>query len=102
MDHNIPGYVTTFSDPNFNKAKNNLVFVGLENGKIYGIFNTKEEFLDIILTKKFTKVMTCYYSPLIVFTQNELNILSDKRIFLLNNKQVERVRQSYQRTSSFF
>jgi len=98
----IPGYVTTFSDPNFNKSKNNLVLVGLENGRIYGLFNSKNELLDIVLTKNITKRMICYYSPLIEFTQNELNILSDKRIFLIDNKQLEKVRHAYQRTSSFF
>jgi hypothetical protein len=98
----IPGYVITFSDPNFNKTKANLVLVGQENGKIYGFFNTKKELLDIILTKNITKIMMCYYSPVIAFTYTELNILSDKRIFLLNDKNVEKIRQSFQRTSSFF
>ena len=98
----IPGYVSTFSDPSFNKAKANLVIVGLENGKIYGTFNTKEEFLELISAKNITKRMTCYYSPLINFTVSELNLLSTKRIFLLNTKQVEEIRHAYQQTSSFF
>jgi hypothetical protein len=98
----IPGYVSTFSDPTFNRANANLVIVGLENGKIYGSFNTKDEFLEIINAMNTTKIMMCYYSPLINFTIAELNLLSTKRIFLLNNKQLEKVRYAYQRTSSFF
>jgi len=98
----IPGYVMTFSDPSFNNTKANLVLVGQENGKIYGLFNTKEELLDVIITKKFTKIMMCYYSPFITFTFTELNLLSDKRIFLINNKQLEKIRYAFQRTSSFF
>jgi len=98
----IPGYVITFSDPSFNKAKANLVIVGLENGKIYGTFNTKEELLEVILTKNPTKSMVCYYSALINFTISELNLLSTRRIFLMNTNQLEKVRQSFQRTSSFF
>lgn len=98
----IPGYINTFSDPSFNNTKANLVLVGQENGKIYGIFNAKEELLDIILTKNLSKIMMCYYSPFITFTFTELNLLNDKRIFLINNKQLEKIRYTYQRTSSFF
>ena len=59
----IPGYVMTFSDPSFNKEKANLVLVGQDNGKIYGIFHTKDELLEIITTKNLTKIMMCYYIP---------------------------------------
>lgn len=96
----LPGYVTTFADATFNTNKANLVLVGQENGKIYGNFNTKDELFNTLLTKTFTNPKMCYYSPLITFTISELNSLSDKRIYLLNDKQVEKIRISYSKIFS--
>jgi hypothetical protein len=96
----LPGYVTTFADTTFNINKTNLVLVGQENGKIYGNFNTKDELFNILSTKTFTNPKMCYYSPLITFTISELNSLSDKRIYLLNDKQVEKIRTASQKIFS--
>ena len=96
----LPGYVTTFANTNFNKKRANLVLVGLESGKIYGSFNTKEEFLETISKKSYNNTKMCYYSPLIVFTISELNTLSNRRICILDDKQVEKIRQSAQQIFS--
>ena len=98
----LPGYVLTLVNPQFNKNKYNIVVIGQENGKIYGTFDTKEDFLKAISTRTSTTTMMCYYSKSIVFTPNELSFIGEKRIFLLNDKQVEKVRYAIQRTSSFF
>jgi CRISPR/Cas system CMR-associated protein Cmr3 (group 5 of RAMP superfamily) len=97
----LPGYVTTFANTNFNKKKANLVLVGMESGAIYGSFDTKEELLETISKKSYNNTKMCYYSPLITFTISELNTLSNRRIYhLINDKQVEKIRQSAQQIFS--
>jgi hypothetical protein len=90
----LPGYVTTFANTNFNKKKANLVLVGMESGAIYGSFDTKEEFLETISKKPYNNTKMCYYSSLVNFTNSDLNTLNNRRIYLLNDKQIEKIRQS--------
>jgi hypothetical protein len=96
----LPGYVTTFANTNFNKKKANLVLVGFESGSVYGSFDTKEELLETISKKPYNNTKMCYYSPLINFTISDLNTLNNKKIFLVNDNQVMKIRQSAQQIFS--
>jgi hypothetical protein len=96
----LPGYVTTFANTNFNKKKANLVLVGFESGSVYGSFDTKEELLETISKKPYNNTKMCYYSSLINFTISDLNTLNNKKIFLVNDNQVIKIRQSAQQIFS--
>lgn len=72
MCDTLPGYVSTISHKDFNKIKGNLVIVGLEDGKIYSVFGTKEQlFAKLAAGRKRRMRMICYYRD-VEFTATEM------------------------------
>jgi len=67
----LPGYVTTFCNPAFDKIKGNLIVVGKEDGKVYSAFKTKDELFEKMRSRKKRMRMMCYYRNL-DFTKAEL------------------------------
>ena len=97
----LPGYVMTFANASFNSSNANLILVGKENGKIYGRFQSKDDFFHILSTKSFNNTKMCYYNSSITFTKEELKSLSDKRILLVNDAQLEKIRIAFTETMRF-
>jgi hypothetical protein len=79
----VPGYVTTFCDPRFDKIKEDLIVVGLESGKIYAVLATKAELLAKLAQRKKQTHLVCYYRN-VVFTAAE-----EKQIFRANVRLVD-------------
>ena len=72
MCDTLPGYVYTISHKDFNKIKGNLVVVGLEDGKIYSVFENKEQlFAKLAAGRKRRMQMICYYHD-VAFTAGEM------------------------------
>jgi hypothetical protein len=66
----VPGYVTTFANPHFDKLTANIIIVGKEDGKIYGQFDTKAAFFERMNKRKASTTMMCYYR-VVDFTEQE-------------------------------
>lgn len=93
----IPGYVETFSHPMFYKIPVNIIVIGFEDGLIYNLFDTKEDFLRFISDRKSRMKLNVYHNN-IVFTKSEAELLWNANIWLSDQKIKDRIGSSWRDT----
>jgi len=86
----LPGYVTTFCDPNIDKLQMSILIIGKESGKIHAGFHSKKELFERVRNRKGSLTMVCYYRN-IEFTPEEREVLWAYRLALFNKTDKERV-----------
>ena len=95
----IPGYVTTFANPNFDKLTANIILVGMDDGKVYSTFATKDEFFKRMENRKKRTTMMCYYRT-IDFSDDELNKAWRFSIHPVNEKEKNRIAYTWNKQLS--
>lgn len=86
----VPGYVSTFCNSTFSKIKGNIIVVGKEDGKVYSVYQTKEDFFDKIAKRKRKINMVCCYRNL-EFSENELDYAWANRVFPISEKEKDNI-----------
>jgi hypothetical protein len=95
-----PGYVSTLCNPTFSAIKGNIVVVGKEDGKVYSIFQTKEDFFDKIAQRKRKINMVCCYRNL-EFSENELEYAWANRVFPISEKEKNNIVSTWLSSSMY-
>ena len=90
MSDFVPGYVTTFANPNFDKLTANIILVGMEDGKVYSTFATKDDLFKRMANRKKRDTMMCYYR-VIDFTPQEMEMAWSHSIHPVSEKEKNRI-----------
>ena len=86
----LPGYVTRLCSADFDKIPKKLIVMGKENGKLYSAFDTKEELLAKVGTRKNRMTMVCYHGDT-QFTKEEHAFLWNQRVIMMDTEQRQRI-----------
>jgi len=86
----VPGYVTTLCNPYFDKIQEDLIVVGLEDGKIKTICTNKEALFAKLAMRKKRSHLVCYYRNL-VFTPAEERLIFHYDVRLVDEAAKKRV-----------
>jgi hypothetical protein len=79
----LPGYVYTMGSSNFPKLAGNIIVVGKENGKIYGVYSDKAAFFTKLAERKSRLGMICYYRNM-AFTPHEMQQAFNRDVWLMD------------------
>jgi hypothetical protein len=93
----VPGYVETFSNRLIDMIKVNIIVVGFEDGLIYNIFDEKEDFFNLISTRKSRMKMNVYYKN-IEFTKSELEYYWNANVWMTDRTVKEKISSSWGET----
>jgi hypothetical protein len=86
----LPGYVTRLCSADFDKIPKKLIVMGKENGKLYSAFDTKEELLAKVGTRKNRMTMVCDPGDT-QFSATEREFLSNQRVIMMDTAQRQRI-----------
>jgi hypothetical protein len=97
---NSNGFSTTLANPLFANLNGNIFVMNFNNGNIYHIFDTKEEFIKRINKRQKDNKLAIYYNKNIKFTLEELEKFSTSNILMIDQiKKNSLVRSEMRRLS---
>ena len=67
----LPSYMSTLSSPMFGTIDANLIVIGIDDGKVYVVCQSKEDLFSKLALRKTRISMICYYRNM-TFSQGEL------------------------------
>jgi len=93
----MPGYVSTLANPLLNKVTTNIIVVGFEDGLIYDIMDSKDDFFEKYSNRKKPMKMLVYYNN-ITFTESELEKCWNMNLWMTNHTAKSKIANSYNET----
>jgi len=90
----MPGYVSTLANPLLNKVTTNIIVVGFENGLIYDIMDSKDDFFEKYFNQKKPMKMLVYYKN-ITFTKSELEKCWNMNLWMSDPTSKNKIVSSY-------
>ena len=93
----MPGYVSTLANPLLNKITTNIIVIGFEDGLIYDIMDSKDDFFEKYSNRKKSLKMLVYYNN-ITFTKSELEKCWNMNLWMTNHTAMSKIASSYHET----
>ena len=91
----LPGYVTTMSNSLFPVDTKSIIVMGFEDGKVGGVYDTKEAFFKRLSDRKKRSKLAVYVPNNFVLEEHEKQLIWNKNAVIFNLDNVKRVRESF-------
>jgi hypothetical protein len=91
----LPGYVTTMSNPRFPVDTKSIIVMGFEDGKIGGVYDTKDAFFKRLRDRKKRSRLAVYVPNNFILEEHERILIWNKNAVIFDPNGVKRVRESF-------
>jgi len=91
----LPGYVTTMSNSRFPVDTKSIIVMGFEDGKIGGVYDTKDAFFKRLRDRKKRSRLAVYVPNNFVLEEHERVLIWNKNAVIFDLDGVKRVRESF-------
>jgi hypothetical protein len=91
----LPGYVTTMSNSRFPVDTKSIIVMGFEDGKVGGVYDTKDAFFKRLRDRKKRSKLAVYVPNNFVLEEHEKQLIWNKNAVIFNLDNVKRVRESF-------
>jgi len=91
----LPGYVTTMSSSRFPVDTKSIIVMGFENGKVGGVYNTKEAFFKRLRDRKKRTKLAVYVPNNFILEEHDKEQIWNKNAVFFDSDALKRVRESF-------
>jgi hypothetical protein len=91
----LPGYVTTMSNSLFPVDTKSIIVMGFEDGKVGGVYDTKEAFFKRLSDRKKRSKLAVYVPNNFILEEHEKEHMWNKNAWFFDAMALKRVRDSF-------
>lgn len=91
----VPGYVTTMSNSRFPVDTKSIIVMGFEDGKVGGVYDTKDAFFERLLARKKRTRLAVYIPNNFILEEYEKEQIWNKNAVFFDLDALKRVRESF-------